>query len=371
MKRAGFALPLMLAVVAVGSILIAGTFLMGRLEVQSGENGLNAARALEAAEAGLAEVVSWWDPVQNNRLAVGGTLAIPPRALGRSGYDGRITRLSPALFEVVSRGWYQSAANLPPARRALRSLARLRQEAPFVRGALNVVDSVDWDASSLVSGTDILPPGWPGCVIDSGLAGLASSPHAKVNMASCPGCATGTPPILLDSAISVAMLSQFGSSGYAGLASRAAFSVQGTLGSVAPQVTGTPAQCLLSDSLNWGEPRNSGPFAACGGYYPVIHAPGNLVLTGGRGQGMLLVDGDLEWGGGFEFFGTVIVHGTLRNGPGGGVILGAVLARRVALSSLQPASSLSFQYSACVLPISSGGSSQAIPLPYRSWAQIF
>jgi hypothetical protein len=370
-NRAGFALPLMLAVLAVGSILLAATFFMGRLELQSGENGLNSAHALEAAESGLAETVAWWDPVQYNQMAIGSTLVLPSRSLGRAGYRGTLTRLSPDIFQVEARGWYHSAANLPLAQRALRSLVRLPTDAPAILGALTVIDSAKWDAASIVSGFDTIPPGWPGCVVDSPLAGLAAAPPASLHLSACSGCLAGFPPLLIDSAISVAMLSSFGRGGYAGLAGRAAFSLVGTLGPVAPRVTGSPSQCDVSDSLNWGEPRHSGPFAVCGNYHPVIHSPDDLVLTGGRGQGTLLVDGDLEWGGNFEFYGTVIIQGTLRNGPGGGAIVGAVLARQVSLDSLQPASSLSIRYSACVLPISTRGSSQAIPLPYRSWAQIF
>lgn len=367
----GFALPLMLGVLAVGSILIAGLFLLARLESQSGENGLNAARALEAAESGLAEIVSWWDPIQYNPLATGGTLAVSARNLGNGGYSGLITRLSPALFLVESRGWHQARANLPIARRTLRLLVRLTPDAPVVLSALTVIDSLTWDASSLVSGLDTIPPGWSGCVLDSSVAGLAAPPSVPVDSASCPACITGNPRILIDSAISVAMLSTFGSNGYAGLAARALYSPVGTMGPIAPQVSGVPVQCLTSDSLNWGEPRRSGLYTACSGYHPVIHSPGNLVLTAGRGQGILLVDGDLELGGGFEFFGLVIVQGSVRNGPGGGSIIGALLARHVALSSTLPGSQLSIRYSACVLPTASRGSSQAIPLPYRSWAQTY
>ena len=371
MNRDGFALPFMLAVLAVSSLLLAATFFMGRLEVQSGENGLNSAQALEAAETGLAETVAWWDPVQYNQMAIGSSRALPSRTLGRGGYRGSLTRLGPDIFQVEARGWYQSAANVPLAHRALRSLVRLPADAPTILGALTVIDSARWDAASVVSGIDSTPPGWSGCVVDSPLAGLAAAPSASLDLSGCPGCLAGFPPLLIDSAISVAMLSSFGRVGYAGLAGRAAFKPVGILGAVAPRVTGTPSQCDVADSLNWGEPRNSGPFAACGNYHPVVHSPGDLVLTGGRGQGTLLVDGDLEWGGNFEFYGTVIVQGTLTNGPGGGAVLGAVLARQVSFDSLQPASSLSIRYSACVLPISTRGSSQAIPLPFRSWAQIF
>ena len=371
MKTRGFALPLMLAVLAVGSLLAAAAFLMARLEVQSGLNGLNATRALEAAESGVADIVSWWDPVQYNQLTIGASLAIPGRTLGAGGFSGRLTRLSSALFQVEADGWHQAAANLPLARRTIRTLIRLPRDLPPVRGALTIIDSVTWDAASLTSGFDSLPPGWAGCTPDSAVAGLAAPPTALVDLTPCPGCPSGLPPLLRDSAITVAMLSSFGTAGYSGLAARATFSPQGILGTVNPQVSGMPAQCQTGDTLNWGEPRHSGPFAACGGYHPVIHSPADLVLTQGRGQGMLLVDGDLELGGGFEFYGLVIVQGTLRNGPGGGAILGAVLARHVALSSLHPASQISIRYSACVLPTSSRGSSQAIPLPYRSWAQAF
>jgi hypothetical protein len=367
----GFALPLTLAILAVGSILIAGLFLMARLEVQSGENGLNAARAIEAAEMGLGEIVAWWDPAHYNQLATGDSLAIAAKSFGTGGYSGRLIRLSPAIFQVKSSGWHQAAANLPIARRSLIALVRLAQEAPLVRAALSVVDTVSWDAGSWVSGSDTVPPGWGGCILDSAVAGLATPPTGQVDLTNCPGCIGGNPAATVDSSVTVTMLSTFGTAGYAGRAGRALFSLAGTLGIVAPQVTGTPAQCLVSDSLNWGEPRRVGPFAACGGHHPVIHAPGNLTLTGGRGQGMLLVDGDLELGGGFEFLGVVIVLGTVRNGPGGGTITGALLARNIALDSALSASHLGIHYSACVLPIASRGSSQAIPLPYRSWAQSF
>jgi len=100
----GFALPLMLAVLAVGSILVAASFLMARLEVQSGENGLNAAGAMEAAEAGLTETVAWWDAAHYNQLPVGSTLVLAPRNLASGGYTGRLRRLSAALFSLESDG---------------------------------------------------------------------------------------------------------------------------------------------------------------------------------------------------------------------------------------------------------------------------
>jgi hypothetical protein len=372
-NRRGFALPLMLAVLAVGSILLAGAIVIARLEVQSGRNALRASQTLETAELGLGEITAWWDPAQFNHLPVTATQSLPARTFGSRGYTGALTRLSSVLFEVNVEGWFQGPSNLPIARRILRSLVRLEGERPLVSAALTVIDTLSWDGASTVSGHDTIPPGWePACVVDSSMAGLATPPTAYQGPGVlCPLCAHGSPPFIADTSLSLATLTGFGRLSYAGLAARASFTPSGLVGPIGPAIGGQVPACQISDSLNWGEPRRTGAFSACALHFPVIHSPQNLVLTSGRGQGILLVDGDLELRGGFEFTGLVIVLGTLRNGPGGGAVLGAVLARSVALDHLLSASPLDIRYSACVLPTSMSGTSLATPLPYRSWAQVF
>jgi hypothetical protein len=100
----------------------------------------------------------------------------------------------------------------------------------------------------------------------------------------------------------------------------------------------------------------------------VIHASGDLTVNGGRGQGVLLVDGDLVLGGNFDFFGLVVVQGQLAIAAGGAHISGAVLSRSLVVP---PGSRLDIDYSACVLRKVLRGPSQAIPLQYRSWAQLY
>ena len=39
---------------------------------------------------------------------------------------------------------------------------------------------------------------------------------------------------------------------------------------------------------NWGDPAT--PTGVCFGYFPIIYAPGNLRISGGYGQGILLVE---------------------------------------------------------------------------------
>jgi hypothetical protein len=373
-RERGFALPLMLGVLMVGSILVATAFLLARLEFQSGENGLHAVKAFEAAESGLSEIVAWWDPVLFDTLPVGGNVVLPVRTLGQGGYQGTVTRLSAPLFLLESEGWHQPPGALPRARRTVASLVRLEQSKPIVVAALTVVDTLVWDAQSSVSGNDTIPPGWAGTCpsLDSAVAGIGTGVGTQVSLGSCVSlsCLSGAPPHAVDSSIADSTLLN-GPLDFFTLSQRALHQVGGLVGPVGPALSGTPASCAVADSLNWGEPLHAGPFATCGQYFPVIHAPGDLTLSGGRGQGVLLVDGSLVISGGADYTGIVIVLGTLRNGAGGGSVTGAVLAKNVELNPALPSSGLRIQYSACVLPPSISGSSLATPLPSRSWAQNF
>ncbi|MEO8199468.1 MAG: hypothetical protein ABI679_03000 [Gemmatimonadota bacterium] len=371
----GFALPLMLAVLALGSILVAASFLMARLDAQSGQNTLNAIRAHEAAETGLGEIISWWDPLIYDTMTVGGQVAVPARTLGQGSYQGVVTRLSFSLFRVEAEGNFSSSPTTPAARKALASLVRLDRAVPSVHAALTVRDSLVWDSPSTINGQDTVPPGWSArCpVLDSSAAGIRLAPLTPPQLGSCStaGCFSGNPPFLVDSVVADSTLIQLGNTTYGALAAGATRILTGTLATISPSLTGSPSACDVSDSLNWGEPLLGGSAVPCENFSPVIHAPGDVILTGGRGQGILLVDGSLTLGGGTEFTGLVVILGTLRNGSGGGSISGGVLARNVAIDNSLPSSSLLIHYSACVLPYLTRGTSQVTPLPYRSWTQQF
>ena len=82
--------------------------------------------------------------------------------------------------------------------------------------------------------------------------------------------------------------------------------------------------CDADRETNWGEPRGDGP---CAKYLPVIHARGDLYLQHGRGQGVLVVDGDLVVEGGVRFHGLVVVLGSLVTRGEGNRFVGRVLAR--------------------------------------------
>ena len=140
---------------------------------------------------------------------------------------------------------------------------------------------------------------------------------------------------------------------------------------IAPSFNGD-GSCNTGDVENWGDPLN--PTSTCGGYAPIIYAPGDLNLNQGEGQGILLVEGDLRVQGRFEFYGVVIVRGSMTTAGGGAGAIhfrGAVMAANVNLDDNRIAGNAQIQYSSCAViraQIAAGIGSQ---LRSRGWLQLF
>lgn len=80
------------------------------------------------------------------------------------------------------------------------------------------------------------------------------------------------------------------------------------------QGTGTPAPVerlgvCVDGAWSWGDPER--PFRACGAELPLRAATADLVVDGGIGQGVLLVDGDIVLAGGGRYYGLVLATGVL------------------------------------------------------------
>ena len=126
-----------------------------------------------------------------------------------------------------------------------------------------------------------------------------------------------------------------------------------------PAYTDTvPARCNAAVETNWGEPTVATD--PCFNYFPIIYHYGNLKLQGGRGQGILLVEGDLTATGGMVFYGPVFVTGTLSttgNSGQGAKFFGGVIAGNVALDDLTKlAGGALVSYSSCAVKRALAGS---------------
>lgn len=109
----------------------------------------------------------------------------------------------------------------------------------------------------------------------------------------------------------------------------------------ASQVTlagaGTPAPqdwlgvCRIDQPWVWGDPDQPG--APCGPHLPLRAALGDLTVTGGVGQGILVVEGDLVLTAGARYYGLVLTRGALRV-EGGAVLEGLAVAHGGAVVSV-------------------------------------
>ena len=139
---------------------------------------------------------------------------------------------------------------------------------------------------------------------------------------------------------------------------------------MAPSVSG--GSCDKSDKYNWGEPyRTAGFKPQCITYFPIIYASGDFRVQIGRGQGVLLVAGDLSIMGNFEFDGIIIALGGVSTGGTGNKISGILMSNDAAIGDDDTfAGNPTVQYSQCAVQKALQAGSQGVSLTERPWAQI-
>lgn len=145
--------------------------------------------------------------------------------------------------------------------------------------------------------------------------------------------------------------------------------------SASPRPLATGGVCD-TDTRNWGEPRRSGTYVSeCVGYSPIVwirNAGSESRISGGRGQGILLVEGDLDMSGGFEFTGIIIVLGDTKTTGQGAKITGALLAANQAIGDVTYIGGTPVvTYSSCAVAQALLGTARARPLGERSWVQLY
>ena len=127
------------------------------------------------------------------------------------------------------------------------------------------------------------------------------------------------------------------------------------------------SECDTSRPDNWGDASGAG---ACGNWLPIIHAPGDLRVDGGAGQGMLIVDGDLSVSGGFEFTGAVLVGGSMDVGPGGMLVTGGAFATGITGAWVGGARGPVVVRSTCALDAALLAAGSISPVVDRPWVAV-
>ncbi|HUQ15660.1 MAG TPA: hypothetical protein VM094_06365 [Gemmatimonadales bacterium] len=363
------------ALVVIGA-LVAGTFFAGRLEQQTGRNTFMAAQAAEAAEAGLNDAIASQtagalldlpidpDPAAATDL---GSLAV--------GYNTSATRtinrLTDNLFLVRSLGARNNAAGGQLAARSLGQLIRLVQADIEVNAGLTALGDVTISGGAEVDGHDAVPPAWSAgvdCPPLEDVTGVRYNDGTLTKKGN--GEFSGVPDSVKDASLNPTdMKAEFDK-----LKTLATLTlVSDNPAATKPAYIGDPQRCNTDVETNWGEPvLQTDP---CFDYFPIIYHYGNLKLQGGRGQGILLVEGDLTATGGMVFYGPVFVSGTLSttgNSGQGAKFFGGVIAGNVALDDLTKlAGGALVSYSSCAIKRALQNSATPAPLAERSWVQLY
>jgi hypothetical protein len=364
------------ALVVIGA-LVAGTFFAGRLEQQTGQNSMLAMQAGEVAEAGLADGVA-----NETATVLGAMLIAPSNAVARTDFQfpnvtnvkatRTVTRLTDNLFLVKSIGIRTDAAGSTVATRSLGQLIRLVQAEISVKAGLTALGDVKVTGGAEVTGIDAVPPLWSSqnvlCPDTASKTGVRYNNGALTT--SGQGTVYGAPDSRLDSTLNTSQMK----SDFDKLKLLATLTLSnGNPAATGPAYTGNPQRCDKGVETNWGEPvLKTDP---CFNYFPIIYRNGDLKLQGGRGQGILLVEGDLTATGGVVFYGPVYVTGTLStsgNSGQGAKFFGGVIAGNVALDDLTKlAGGALVSYSSCAIKRALQGSANPTALAERSWAQLY
>ena len=375
----GMALAVAIFALVVVGALVAGAFFAGTQEQRVGENQRRVQTSFGVAEAGAQERVLSWDATSMNRRPQypADSVVIGPNANAPNGtgsYGGYSYRVGPNLFliDVTGRDNASAAGAIAGgggARQRIGMLTRIATVQFGIRASLTTQGQVAMSGNANIDGADQIPTGWASCdppgpaqagVRDQG-GNVSETGNATV---------LGVPPVVNDPTINNNTFTTFGGSTYASLAAKANLVIPAGNYTTDPVVTN--GQCDNTVLTNWGDGEN--PNAPCASYFPIIHATGTITLNNTQGQGILLVDGDLNIQGSYQFFGIVIIQGDLKTAGGGTTdahFWGGVMAKNADLSIQSLSGKATLNFSSCAILTALQATSPISMMRSRGWAQLY
>lgn len=366
-QRRGAALLITLIAIAMLAVLSTGALLGSMQEYRAGRNSLVEQRALAVAEYGLNQQLSNWSAARN-AMSVG---QIDSLRVGiASGDTARVSllRLTSDLFSVTAVGRASVGSGTLEAQRETNLIVRIAYPSIPAGAAITSYGPLEIKGSSEVTGVNTTPPLWTDCAKfgTRDTFAVAYNPAYVPDIQKAQQQVNGkyADPKLGDPNNFVV----FGDETFTSLAAKANVIANGS----SPFPSGTSSTCNYSNS-NWGEPdRLPGAVLGCKDYFPIIYSPGDLSINGGRGQGILLVNGNLKVNGGFQFYGIIVVMNDIDKANGGFELYGTLLLRDSNSSDESTINgNASFKYSRCSVANAMRGSSSPVRAKLRSWAPVF
>jgi hypothetical protein len=363
----GIALAVALFALVVIGTLVATALFVVRLELRSADGVLRAGAAFSAAEGGVATTIATWPPAVSG-LAEGDSVTLPDLVAGPGArVTGVVQRINEALFLVRADGEMRDSGGSALARRAVAELVRLDRLSVPLRAALLARGSVAVEGGVALFGDNADPPGWN----DSSAARLPCA----IDTTALPAVETGA-EVVLDGApvLTPSPLEHSSAAGdtalyltpFDTLATLAGVTVGGGVMTPSPSVAS--GRCDRADPMNWGEPLAM--VDACSSYVPVIHVTGDLTMDGGRGQGIVLVDGNAMVRGDAQFAGIIMARGTF-SAEGAAQVFGTVLANDAALAGQRLGGAARLHLSMCAIRQALGSAARPRRLGAHAWVPIY
>jgi hypothetical protein len=239
-------------------------------------------------------------------------------------------------------------------------------------GAIVTAGNVRVSGNATVTGRNTNPTNWTQCASIAGrdTFAITYAPGKDLNIGGSSNIVGGTraDPTAGDSNTYV----RYGTESWNSLVAAADITLPG--GSYGPEPVGTASTCDLSTTLNWGEPLRggNGHVRGCEDYFPIIYFSGSASLTRGRGQGILLVNGDIRTVGNFQWYGLIIARDDIVKGAGTFDLWGSAMSRNANVTDDNSIVGTSqFQWSKCAVESALRGSAILTRTKERSWAQLY
>lgn len=373
--REGFALVMALGAIVVIGALVAGAFFVSTRDLRSGRAALSQEQAQLAAEYAMNEAREAMTTNKPINLQIGQTRIYTYNVTAGSADTAWVTKLSDVNYLLNATG--RAGADVgggagKPRRRTGLALALIPAQMLFP-GALTARGSTTIGGSSLIDGNDHNPLGWnecppPGAPRPGVVIGAAS--QLDYNGCSSGTCVQGNPPVSPNPiANDTATYFQYGPANWETLKQSAYWITPNTYSQIEPSYRADGSCNPIA--TNWGDPVRGGAQTSCEQFFRIYYVPGDLKITGNFGQGVLLVEGDLEVQGGFEFYGPVIVKGHLKTTGTGGHFNGGVMAANVDLEQNTVLGDALISYSSCALQTALKGAAPFVPVRHRAWTDLY
>jgi hypothetical protein len=379
-NRDGFAMPGAIGALVIIGILATAGFFVASQEIRIGVATHHTNLALNIAQAGANEVMADWNGYQlGNIPAWGDTTIVDTIASGV--WTVNIANANNFVYLLTATGEVTEGPLWSGAQRTIGIATKIRFANINPPAALMTRGPVTVGGNSDIVGLNTTPPSW-----DPYCTGLATTDATGVLVdddmggtnPSYGGSATieGDPPTAEDSTIVDSTFTNFGDLTWDELVAIAQIEgkdltpLGGTINSIAPSESN--GRCDIDDLRNWGD---TIPPNVCGAYFPLLYhgGPSLNVQANSFGQGILLVDGNLQLAGGFTFMGIIIVQGTFTTGAGTNRVYGSVMASNAADVNQTLSGTGELHYSRCAITraiLNNAALSRARPIDERSWVDL-